>query len=187
MALAGCNKTSELTGFKDVNFGLNQTQVEAIGFTCQSKNECQQKSFENSAQSPHHTAAGHTLFGKSVLVRPTLKAGKVNSISVSVNMSSKEVIDLLKAQYGSSKSYDYETLFMGRARTTYWLFDNGTSISLTDTLSDGALAANNILQRQVIGVSDYIENHTYLYYKDKTETNDLLELAKSNTIDPDDI
>lgn len=142
-----------------------------------------------SATTARPSAPEFTLFGKTAEVHPSLKGGKVALIDVTVALSAGELIDLLKNEYGNSKSFDYDGFMGGRHRTTYWSFSNGTSLSVTDTISEGPMGRTGMdstLLQYGIDPREYIRNHTSVRYLDKSGTAGLLKRAKGNAVDPSD-
>lgn len=137
-----------------------------------------------------HQQAPITLFGKAAEVRPNLVKGKVATIDVTVALTADEVTSLLKDQYGEPKSYEYEGFLGGRVRVTYWLFGNGSSIMLRETLSPGTGGLTGVdasLHQLGIDPTDYILSHSTVTYADATETKKVLERVSGNVVDPKDI
>lgn len=132
-------------------------------------------------------APQYTLFGKEARVTLSLTAAKVSSVDVSIALDQKTAIELLGKEYGRPDAFEYDNYSGGRSRVTYWLSDNGTSVSTIETLAEGALGIEAMTRREGIDVSDYLRSHTTVHYRDRRETEALIKQSKRQTIDPNDI
>lgn len=170
LVLPACSKTASLDGFKEVKFDQTPQQVKALGFDCDG-DTCKTNS----------KSRGFTLFGKAADVSVGLKSGKVQSIDVTVPMTTDETLKLLEGQYGKPKSFEFETFVGGRARTTYWLFDSKTALAVTDVVGTNPLA-----RAYGLDPSAYMHNHASVDYLGTAETAELLKRADKNTVNPTD-
>jgi hypothetical protein len=113
-------------GFKDIKFGMTLNQLSAIGANAFGK-----------ACSPDEyfcyvPVSDRTMFGKPVSsISTRLKAGVVDSVSVTVAFSPREFIGLADVAIGKSKSYSY-TGFSGKnVNLNTWSIDETHSIKIT--------------------------------------------------------
>lgn len=166
LVIAACSpRTPTLNGFKDITFGMSQSEMQNLGFTCSSQYSCDQSN-ASSTQGPK----GYTIFGQPASVSATMDKGKVSEISLLVHISPTEMMNLLKHEYGEPHEFEFDTLYGRRASTTYWIFNNKTSISLVNG-----------------GQIPQLPYDSTVSYLDQSATERMVALEQKSKVNPHDI
>lgn len=97
VAATACSGRVPSDGFKDLHYGMSLDELRSKGFACQPDDYfC--------GQAPEADAK-YTLFGKEASVRVKTAGGKLVAIIVHVDLSSDELIELYKKEFGNPESF----------------------------------------------------------------------------------
>lgn len=158
-SVSACSGRVPTQGFKDLHYGMSLDELRARGF------DCQADEFYCSSERPQES--GYTLFGKEASVHVQTSEGRLSSVSVSIDVTSDELIALYTREFGEPQTFTYRSLG-GQSERHFWHAGDRAAISVTrSTRGD----------RSVLGMT-----FSSADYLGPEATQALLEEASSNTV-----
>jgi hypothetical protein len=146
-------------GFKDIKFGMKDTELTKLGFECKYYGMCL-GSDENK----------YTLFSYPAnAVSVDTKDNIVYSIGVTINVRQDKLVELFTEALGTPDIWKYVSATGINVEVYYWLFSNHTSISIQT--SDKQRLSN-----------DYYSNFSRAYYKDRDHTEQIIQQANKSKV-----
>lgn len=172
--LAACGMSDfDSDGFKSIKFGMSSSQLERIGFSCESdKKKCRKQADANKEASE-----GDTLFGKPADIDVELTDDKASSINVRIGIEEKEMVELFSKALGSAKTHEYTAIFGDKIIRYYWVSSGGTSIAVTINLDE----------KPPQGIFKMMGPRSTAKYRNKPETTKMLEEINKSSVKPKDL
>lgn len=160
VAATACSGRVPSDGFKDLHYGMSLDELRSKGFACQPDDYFCGPAPEADAK--------YTLFGKEASVHVETAQGKLVAVTVHVDLSSGELVELYKKEFGEPKTFTYRSLG-GQSERQYWHSSNRAAISVTRSVTRGDMS--------VFGVTT-----SSAQYLGPEATKELLEEASTNTV-----
>lgn len=172
--LAACGDSNfPSDGFKSTKFGMSASQLEGIGFSCESN----KKSCEKKADAKKEATQSDTLFGKPADIDVKLSDDKIASINVTVGIEEKEMVELFSKALGSPKTSEHTTFLGDKIRRYYWISSGGTSIDVLINLDE----------KPPQGIFKMAGPLSNARYRSKQETTKMLDEINKSSVKPNDL
>jgi hypothetical protein len=121
LSTLSCSRQTPADGFKDLKYGMSIAALKEHGFDCMpDQYECSQPS--------HSIRNSDTLFGKKAEVSIYTKNGHLATITVNVELTPDELIDLFTRELGKPRTYTYVGHYDDQREADYWLSKSNTAI-----------------------------------------------------------
>jgi len=167
--LAVADGKAKLDGFKEIKFDLSAKELTSLGYECTDYGTC---------ELGDGVKKEYTLFSQEARVSVDIEEYKVNSIDVTIDVTPDKMKELFSKSLGNPKVHKYVSLMGYKVEQYYWLFTNGTSISVTKNM-DKKTTRN--LFGNIVPI-----NFSSATYNGKKKTEKLLEAVKKSAVDKSD-
>jgi len=155
------NDVEKIDGFKDLKFGLTQSDLKQMGINCEDD--------EGVILCSGVDGKKRTFLGQDARVNISINdEGQLEIIDVTIDTPCEEVIPKVSQNLGKASSYEYPTIFGGRATMYFWKSDNGNSLSLAT-------------------ISAHINNFCTMSYNDNERTKWIIEDFEKNRLNQSDL
>lgn len=170
LTLSSCgNSNPPLDGFKSIKFGMSKSELEAMGFHCESR-ECKDDQGDSKSQ---------TLFGKPASIQIEMTDKEITSIiRVYIRgMEDEELLQLFTKALGKPRERDFVNFGLQQMRESYWISPEGTSISVVNAIVKKP-------REKIFGVDT--GPLTIAYYRDKNNTAERWSKTKDSSVNKKD-
>ncbi|MCD2450168.1 hypothetical protein GO003_007190 [Methylicorpusculum oleiharenae] len=166
--LAVADGKANLDGFKEIKFDLSVKELTSLGYECT----------DGTCKLGDGVKKEYTLFSQEARVSVNIEENKVNSIDVTIDVTPDKMKELFSKSLGNPKVHKYVSLMGYTVEQYYWLFANGTSISVRKNM-DKNTTSN--LFGNIVPI-----NFSSATYNGKKKTEKLLEAVKKSAVDKSD-
>lgn len=128
--LASCGKSLPDGGYGNLRYGMDETELMALGFSC-SSSECERGDFAAIADGPK--------FGPVVRASAELTNGSMNSFTLfSSTYSDDEMAELYEGAYGSPEVCRFRNGLGANVEKLVWTAGDGSTATISRILDYGA-------------------------------------------------